>query len=161
MEIRLTTYNDLNQILDIYKKARLFMKENNNPTQWKDNRPSTDSIIRDIKDEHSYVIFDKDKILGVFSFFIGKDIYYDNIYDGNWLNDEEYGVIHKVASSFKVKGIMNYILKFAESNAKNIRIDTHKDNKIMQHILEKNGYQRCGIIYVDDNTPRIAYQKAI
>ena len=29
----------------------------------------------------------------------------------------------------------------------------------MQHLLEKNGFTRCGIIHVADGTPRIAYQK--
>ena len=27
------------------------------------------------------------------------------------------------------------------------------------HLLEKNGFTRCGIIHVEDGTPRIAYQK--
>ena len=42
---------------------------------------------------------------------------------------------------------------------KSLRADTHADNKIMQHLLEKNGFTRCGIIHVADGTPRIAYQK--
>ena len=29
----------------------------------------------------------------------------------------------------------------------------------MQHILNKHNYTKCGTIYVDDGTPRIAYQK--
>ncbi len=41
----------------------------------------------------------------------------------------------------------------------NFRIDTHNDNKIMQHVIEKNGFIRCGIIYVKDGSPRIAYEK--
>ena len=40
----------------------------------------------------------------------------------------------------------------------NIRVDTHRDNKVMQHILTKQGFQRCGIIYVKNGTERIAYQ---
>ena len=32
-------------------------------------------------------------------------------------------------------------------------------NKIMQHLLEENGFTKCGIIHVEDGTPRIAYQK--
>jgi RimJ/RimL family protein N-acetyltransferase len=43
----------------------------------------------------------------------------------------------------------------------NIRIDTHRDNAIMQHLLEKNGFVKCGIIYVEDGSPRIAYQKRL
>ena len=40
-----------------------------------------------------------------------------------------------------------------------VRADTHADNKIMQHLLEENGFTKCGIIHVEDGTPRIAYQK--
>ena len=40
----------------------------------------------------------------------------------------------------------------------NLRVDTHRDNKVMQHILTKYGFQRCGIIYVKNGTERIAYQ---
>ena len=29
----------------------------------------------------------------------------------------------------------------------------------MQHVLESNGFTRCGIIHVADGSPRIAYQK--
>ena len=36
---------------------------------------------------------------------------------------------------------------------------THADNKIMQHLLEKNGFTRCGVIHVRDGSPRFAYQK--
>ena len=161
MEIRLSTYDDLNEILKIYKRARDFMRKTGNPTQWKHNRPTDESVIRDIKDKHNYVIYEDDVIYGVFSFYIGKDIYYDKIVDGYWLNDEEYGVIHKVASAGVKKGIMDTCLSFAEGKTKNIRIDTHRDNKIMQKILDKHDYVKCGTIFVDDGTPRIAYQKII
>ena len=41
-----------------------------------------------------------------------------------------------------------------------MRIDTHTDNKVMQKLLTKLGFQRCGIIYViEDNYPRYAYEK--
>lgn len=40
-----------------------------------------------------------------------------------------------------------------------MRIDTHENNKVMQHLIKKNGFQECGIIYVEDGSPRIAYEK--
>lgn len=30
----------------------------------------------------------------------------------------------------------------------------------MQHVLEKNGFTRCGIIFTEDGSERIAFQKA-
>ncbi|MBR1526072.1 MAG: hypothetical protein IJ640_05360 [Prevotella sp.] len=41
----------------------------------------------------------------------------------------------------------------------NIRIDTHRDNRIMQHLMQKEGFTYCGIIYLDNGDERLAYQK--
>ncbi|MBR2916226.1 MAG: hypothetical protein IKC07_01315 [Clostridia bacterium] len=38
-----------------------------------------------------------------------------------------------------------------------LRIDTHEKNKTMRLVVEKLGFIRCGIIYIEDGTPRIAY----
>jgi hypothetical protein len=38
-----------------------------------------------------------------------------------------------------------------------IRIDTHRDNCIMKHILTKYGFTMCGVIYLADGAPRDAY----
>ena len=40
-----------------------------------------------------------------------------------------------------------------------LRADTHKDNIIMQKLLARNEFIRCGTVYVSNGTPRIAYQK--
>ena len=39
-----------------------------------------------------------------------------------------------------------------------MRIDTHEDNKIMQHLIEKNGFSKRGIIFKDDGSPRVAFE---
>ena len=44
-------------------------------------------------------------------------------------------------------------------HCQSLRADTHADNKVMQHLLEKNGFTRCGVIHVADGSPRFAYQK--
>lgn len=161
-EIKKAQTDDIDEILEIFKNSRKIMKESGNPTQWGDDKPSVDTIEDDIKSGDMYKIsYKNDKeILGVFV-LKDYDLCYDKIYDGKWLNDEPYGVIHRVATNGKARGIMNLCLNFSEGHFKNVRIDTHEDNKIMQHILKKHGYQRCGIIYVEDNTPRIAYQKIV
>ena len=28
----------------------------------------------------------------------------------------------------------------------------------MQHLIERSGFTRCGIVYMEDGSPRIAYQ---
>ena len=161
MIVRKTTFDDLNEILDIYKYAREQMKLNGNPNQWKNNRPAPETIKKDITNGNSYVIEDNNEIYGVFAFIIGNDPTYEIIENGKWLNDDEYGTIHRIASNGKSKGILEECLSFCETKVGNIRIDTHEDNKIMQHLVEKLGFKKCGIIYTDDGTPRLAYQKIV
>ena len=161
MKIRNTKLEDLDKVLKIYEHARKFMKLNGNPNQWKDSEPSLDLIINDIKNNNSYIIEKDNNIVGVFSFIIGKDDSYNYIKDGMWLNDEEYGTIHRIASNGSVKGIFESCLKYCESIIDNIRIDTHHNNFIMQYLIEKNGFTKCGIIFVRDGSPRIAYQRKV
>ena len=89
---------------------------------------------------------------------IGKDKSYEKI-TGSWLLDTEYGVIHRVASDGKIPKIMDKVVAFCEKQIPHLRIDTHEDNKVMQHLIEKNGFKKCGIVYVEDGTERFAYEK--
>lgn len=159
MEIRMSRIEDLKEIMAIYEYAREVMRNSGNPNQWKNTNPPEEAIVEDIMNGNHYTIWKDDEICGVFAFIIGEDETY-KIIDGNWLNDEPYGTIHRVASAGKEKGILEMCLRFCESKISNVRIDTHEDNKIMQHLLKKNGYVECGIIYVKDGSPRKAYQKA-
>lgn len=161
MNIRKSTIDDLEELLGIFKYAREQMKLNGNPTQWGNTEPSIEIIKNDIMSGNSYIIEKDNQVYGTFTFIIGNEKSYEIIKDGKWLNDDEYGVIHRVASNGKEKGIVKTCLSYCENKIGNIRIDTHNNNKIMQHVLEKAGYQRCGIIFVEDGTPRIAYQKVL
>jgi hypothetical protein len=159
VNLRYTTAQDLETVMKIYAYARIQMKKNGNPNQWGNSRPSVEAIKAEINRHHSFLITEEDEIYGVFAFTIGKDPTYAIIENGTWLNDEPYGVIHRIASNGRRNGIMDFVLHYCESQIDNIRIDTHKDNTIMQHILESHHYIQCGTIYADDGTPRIAYQK--
>ncbi len=161
MKIKKADMNDLKEILNIYSYARRYMKEHKNPTQWGDDRPSESVIKNDITNGNSFVVIDNDVISGVFSFIIGEDETYKKIYDGKWLNDKAYGTVHRLAGNGKSKGIFDFSMGYCEKLIDNIRIDTHKNNKIMQYLLSKRGYKKCGIIYVEDGSERLAYQKEI
>ncbi len=161
MKIKKADMNDLKEILNIYSYARRYMKEHKNPTQWGDDRPSESVIKNDITNGNSFVVIDNDVISGVFSFIIGEDETYKKIYDGKWLNDKAYGTVHRLAGNGKSKGIFDFSMGYCEKLIDNIRIDTHKNNKIMQYLLSKRGYKKCGMIYVEDGSERLAYQKEI
>lgn len=162
MTIRKTIHEDMEHILAIYAYAREQMRLSGNPNQWGDYYPSAEIVQRDIENGSSYVVTDeKNEICAVFVFVIGEDPTYQKIENGHWLNDDAYGTLHRLAGSGKQKGILRLCLAYCESKMPNVRVDTHEDNRIMQHLLESCGYQRCGTIYVADGSPRIAYQKKV
>lgn len=161
MTIRKAVKNDLPHIFEIYARARKFMAENGNPNQWGDIKPQKELVESDVEKGISYVCEKDGEILGVFAFIYGEDPTYKIIYDGEWLSDEPYAVIHRIASSGKVKGTGEFCLKWALSQYPNVRIDTHKDNTVMRHLMDKLGFAYCGIIHLEDGDERLAFQKII
>ena len=87
----------------------------------------------------------------------GVEPTYLKIFEGRWLNDSPYATIHRIGSRLGAKGVLKAAVQ-AASVYKNIRIDTHRDNAIMQHVLEKEGFKYCGIIYLLSGDERLAYQ---
>lgn len=160
LEIRKSTYDDLDRIAEIFTYARKQMALNGNPSQWKNDRPSMELVKKDIDVSNSYVVLNEGKIVATFAFIVGIEPTYLDI-DGKWLDDDPYGTIHRIASDGSVKGVFDQVIDYVSKRGVDIRIDTHKDNKIMRHLIEKNGFVYCGIIIVDDGTPRLAYQKKI
>lgn len=160
MQIRKASHKDLPYILEIYDYARKFMSSQGNSNQWINGYPSEELLKKEIDADHCYVcINSKNHIVGTFCFIIGKDANYNSIKDGEWLNNKPYATIHRLASSGEEKGIADTCFSWCIKQYPNIRVDTHKDNIIMQHIIKKYGFQYCGIIYVTNGTPRFAYQK--
>lgn len=97
-------------------------------------------------------------MVAVFYFAIEEDPTYKMIYKGQWLNDKPYGVVHRIASAGTVRGAGEFCLTWAISQSKNLRIDTHEDNVVMQRLLGKLRFQYCGIIYLKNGEPRLAFQ---
>ena len=162
MQIRKTEPGDLPEALAIYKHAREFMAENGNPRQWNTTWPPEELIRHDIETGKSYVcVEEEERILAVFYYDFGRhaEPAYDHI-DGSWMGSEVYGVVHRIASSGKKKGVGSFCMKWAFSQCHNLRMDTHPDNRIMPHTFEKNGFSYSGIIHVpEDADPRYAYEK--
>lgn len=156
--IRPAKTEELPEILRVFEAARAYMQKSGNPTQWGDSHPASAILEKDIKKGQLYVYLEKNIIHGAFAFIIGSDAAYANIEDGAWKNDRLYGTIHRIASDGAVKGVFRRCVDFCKEKIDNLRIDTHHENKTMQHLIAKNGFEKCGIIYVEDGSPRIAYQ---
>jgi hypothetical protein len=163
MIIRNTTDQDFERVMEIYAYARKKMAEHGNPNQWGAiNWPPADLILKDIQEQKSFVCEDEGKVIGVFFYDYGKDIEptYRVLENGEWASNQPYGVVHRIAADGSKPGIGTFCINWAFEQCKNLRIDTHSDNKIMQNLLTKLGFEQRGIIYVvEDNDPRLAYEK--
>lgn len=162
MKIRAATTGDLPEIRKIYETAKSYMDSSGNPNQWSMGYPPEEYLRQDIELARLYVCEEEGGLYGVFLFDVTDDPTYHYI-EGAWLNGEPYGVIHRIASSGKTKGIFKLVLEFckekmAEQSIVNLRIDTHADNQTMQHLVKQNGFKRCGVICLENGSPRIAYQ---
>ena len=156
MHIRKAEKSDLNDIMNIYRTAQEFMIKSGNPNQWGRTYPSRELIESDIENEVCFLICENEIPHGVFALFRGDEPTYNHIENGKWLNDDEYVTIHRIASDGKVHGIFKCSITYCRTISNNIRIDTHESNTVMQRLIEKNGFVKCGTIYVRD-APRIAY----
>jgi len=163
MEIRHATEQDFTRMMEIYTYARDFMAKNGNPNQWGPTRWPPEALIHeDIRSGHSYVCEEGGRVVGTFYFHSGTGIdpTYAVIEDGQWIGDEHYGVVHRVAGDGSVKGIGTFCINWAYAQCGHLRIDTHADNTVMRNLLLKLGFKQCGIIHVgEDDYPRFAFEK--
>ena len=159
MIVRKSILSDLPRIMEIYREAREIMISCGNIHQWPLGYPYESKIKGDIDKGNSYVIEDEDDIVGVFSFIIGKDPTYGFI-EGSWIEDTKpYGTIHSLGSSKRSHNVAKTCFEWCWQQINNLRVDTHEENVIMRHCVEKFGFQYCGTIYLENGSPRRAYQK--
>ena len=163
MKIRLAEEKDISVIEAIYDSARTFMRNTGNMYQWSGGYPKRELILSDLNSSSLYVAEQNDQILGVFVYFYGIEPTYSEIHDGKWKNSFPYGVIHRIAVAENAHGIgvSRACFDFAFNKCGNLKIDTHRDNLPMQRSLVKNGFEYCGIIYLENKEERLAFQKCI
>ena len=160
MKIKKAIHTDYDRIMQIYRTAQNYMIQSGNPDQWGHFYPQPELIKKDISEGACHILYDEDGVHAVFAMFTDSEPTYTYIEDGEWLNDEPYITIHRVASDGSRHGVIKCVIDYAKSLFDNIRIDTHAQNTTMQRQLEKNGFKKCGTIYLENGSSRIAYQWA-
>lgn len=136
------------------------MRSDGNFSQWTDGYPSEDVVRKDIGSANGYVIECNGSTEGYFAFIPGVEVTYLKIFDGHWIEDSlPYCTIHRLASTVGSKGIAGTCFEWCWKQCNNLRIDTHEDNRIMRHCVEKFGFKYCGVIHLLNGDPRLAFQK--
>lgn len=160
MEICRAQRKDLDEIMRLYDQGRQFMRRNGNTEQWINGYPGRELIENDIREGHCQLAVEAGEIVGVFCFLCGENIepVYADI-DGAWLRGGPYGVMHRVASSGKARGLVAACADWCLEQCPSLRIDTHESNRPMRQALERCGFQYCGMVVYADEGERLAYQK--
>ena len=160
--IRRASVEDVPTMMEIFANARGIMRASGNHYQWSDAYPSQEIILRDIEDGVSYLLCSESgEIIATMAFIPGPDPTYAEIYDREWQDDKEYHVIHRIAVTRPGLNAAKTLLDWAFSQCRTIRIDTHRDNVIMHHLLKKYGFSYCGVILLANGDPRDAYSMSI
>ncbi|WP_238884064.1 GNAT family N-acetyltransferase [Clostridium sp. YIM B02551] len=167
MIFRKTIKADMKEIMNIISQAQAYFKEQG-IDQWQNNYPSVETINNDITNEHSYVLLKDNNIVATAAISFDGEKTYDTIYEGQWVSNNEFAVIHRIAvhSKYKGLGLSSEIIRNVEEICLNkgvysIKVDTHEENLSMQKLLRKNSFKYCGIIYLEDGSKRIAFEKSL
>lgn len=161
MLIRKAKESEIETICGIYEQGRAFMRGAGNEKQWVNGYPGREDVMKDLADGTLYVLCDGEEIACVFCCMTREEPTYGEIFDGEWKRGGDYATVHRIATAdgYRGRGMSGLCFDFALSLCGSVRADTHRDNIPMQKALLKNGFEYCGIIYLQNGDERLAYQR--
>ena len=156
---------DLDESYAIIDEGRRFQKEQGF-VQWTEGYPNRETLENDIRLGKGYVLKFDGKLAAYLCLdFDGEPAY--NAIDGAWRTAEPYGVVHRLAigGAFRGQGLADEVFGHVGSlclacGVYSLRADTDFPNLRMQHVLEKNGFVRCGTVMFQ-GSGKLAYDKIL
>lgn len=134
--------------------------------QWDETYPTEIHVRADIEKGIAYVLELDGSVVGYAAVVFTGEPAYDDL-DGQWLSDEKYVVVHRVAvaQNEQRKGMGRVLMGAVEDYARSLgirsfRIDTNFDNFAMLGLLEKLGFTYCGEVRSERGS-RKAFEKMI
>jgi len=165
MNLRKATLSEVPAIWEILQQA-IARRKQDGSQQWQDGYPNEQTIHGDFANNYAYVLTDNNRIIAYAAIIFDIEPAYTEI-QGKWLTNDEYVVIHRVATSNEVlgKGIATQLFKLIEdlaldSKVYSIKVDTNFDNIPMLKILAKLGYVYCGEVFFR-GAARKAFEKVL
>lgn len=162
MELRLAAPGEAQVCYRCIEDARAYHKSLGF-VQWHPDYPTQQTILDDIAQNRGYVFTKDNEVIGYCCIIFGEESAY-KIIDGEWKTDRPYAVVHRMAFRSFARGsglsheaisLISDICRSADFDA--IRVDTQEENKVMQHILEREGFRYCGLVQFDSGT-KLAYE---
>lgn len=163
--VRPGTLEDIPAIMKIVDSARAFLASQH-INQWQGTYPDRPAFEEDIANKTNRVLIVDGQVAGTASLIQGPDPFYKKIDGDGWIGDRDYMMIHRFAldGAFRGQQLSRFFMSVLTSEAyamgyRDLRIDTHAQNQIMQHVIKAAGYQFRGIVYLNEPVPeRNAYQ---
>ena len=158
---------DMPELLRVAGEARRYIAAQG-IDQWQDGYPGADVLEQDIALGQLYVFADGARLAAMAVLSLLPEPVYDGI-EGAWRCAGPYLTIHRMAidDAHRGGGLAAAIVARAEALARDahlssLRADTHEGNRAMNRFLQKQGFERCGLVYYHVKTgdpKRIAYEK--
>ena len=156
---------ETDRIMQIIRQAQARMHAAGS-RQWQDGYPSPETIRRDLLRGDGRIVRIDGAAAAYAAFVFDGEPAYDAI-DGQWLTDEPYVLVHRiaVADGERGRGVAAEFLHRVETLAqergvKAFRIDTNFDNQTMLRLLERTGFTYCGKV-VYRSGERLAFEKRL
>lgn len=158
--------SDIQRIMEIIEQAKVQMAKEGR-RQWNCDYPAQGHIATDIADGNGYVMCDDaGYVIAYGAAIFGDEPAYSSI-KGEWLSNQKYVVLHRLAVADEMKGhgiatrYMGYVERLASANGiRSFRVDTNFDNVYMLRVIENRNFHYCGEIYYNGEA-RMAYEKLI
>ena len=165
---------DMDALLDILEQAKAYLRESG-VDQWQEGYPNREALAADIEAGRGWLFecVDNGEIAGYECVAMTPEVCYREI-DGAWLTEgENYAVIHRAMAAARYRGtrlaaeMFSFAAELAAGMGRlSVRVDTHRDNKAMNRLCEKQGFTYCGVVdlgLVDpaSDSLRNAYEKLL
>lgn len=148
MHLRKATLSELPAIWDILQQA-IEQRKQDGSEQWQNGYPNEQTVRDDISNGYGHVLIENREVIAYAAIIFDLEPAYNNI-KGKWLTNDDYAVVHRVATSnlVKGKGVATHLFKMIEDfciekKVYSIKVDTNFDNVPMIKILDKLSYC-CG-----------------
>ena len=164
-QFRVASSEDVARVVEIIRSAQRRLGESG-IDQWQNGYPNRQSVESDVALGYGRVICCEGRVVAYGALTYDGESAYDKLQGGAWLTSEgDYLTIHRlcVADEALGKGCGRLFMTFAEDEARarvaSVRVDTHPDNRIMQHLLTSLGYRYCGTVTYE--SLRLAYERVL